>query len=112
MRLGVARSDITLAYYNFNYNPRPTVNAGEVAPTGRFGYFVTRSFDVKVRNVNNAGAVVDALTSAGVTNIESVAFGDLRSVARAQRSNRKSDGRCAREGAGRRAGSRLTHHRD
>lgn len=71
---GIARSDVTLAYYNVSYNPRPTVSAGENIPPGRYGYTVTRTFDVKVRDVNKAGAVVDALTKAGVTNIESVAF--------------------------------------
>lgn len=72
--LGIARNDITLAYYNFNYNPRPVVSAGENLPPGRYGYIVTRGFDVKVRDVNKAGAVVDALTKAGVTNVENVAF--------------------------------------
>jgi hypothetical protein len=72
---GVARNDITLAYYNINYIPRPKLAPGEVAPSGPFGYIVSRAFDVKVRNVGKAGAVVDALTNAGVTNIESVNFG-------------------------------------
>jgi uncharacterized protein len=71
---GVARTDITLANYNFFYNPRPTVNAGENVPPGRYGYTVTRAFDVKVRDVNKAGAMIDALTQAGVTNVESVSF--------------------------------------
>jgi uncharacterized protein len=71
---GVARSDITLAFYNFSYNPRPIVAPGENIPPGRYGYIVTRAFDVKVRDVNKAGTVVDALTRAGVTNIESVTF--------------------------------------
>jgi hypothetical protein len=72
---GVARDDITLAYYNINYIPRPKPAPNEVAPTGPFGYVVSRSFDVKVRNVGKSGAVVDALTKAGVTNVESVNFG-------------------------------------
>lgn len=72
---GVARNDITLAYYNVNYVQRPKPAPGEVAPAGPFGYIVSRSFDVKVRNVGKAGAVVDALTKAGVTNVESVNFG-------------------------------------
>jgi uncharacterized protein len=71
---GVARNDVSLAFYNVFYNPRPTVSAGENVPPGNYGYTVTRAFDVKVRDVNKAGAVVDALTQAGVTRIESVAF--------------------------------------
>ena len=108
--LGVARSDITLAYYNFNYNPRPAVNPGEVAPTGRFGYLVTRSFDVKVRDVNNAGAVVDALTRAGVTNIESVAFGTSDpSHARSEATAKAmADARARAQDAARAAGLRIT----
>jgi hypothetical protein len=72
---GVARDDVTLAYYNINYVPPPRPAPGEVAPTGQFGYIVSRSFDVKVRNVEKAGAIVDALTKAGVTSVESVSFG-------------------------------------
>jgi uncharacterized protein len=74
VRAGVARSDVTLAFYSFFYNPRPTVSPGENIPPGRYGYTVTRSFDVKVRDVNKVGSVVDALTQAGVTNVESVTF--------------------------------------
>ncbi|MGC2131453.1 MAG: SIMPL domain-containing protein [Candidatus Aquilonibacter sp.] len=72
---GVMRDAITLAYYNISYNPRPKLAPGEVAPTGQFGYVVSRSFDVKVRNAGKAGTVVDALTKAGVTNVENVSFG-------------------------------------
>jgi uncharacterized protein YggE len=72
---GVARDDITLAYYNISYNPRPKPGPGEIAPTGQFGYVVSRSFDVKVRSVGKTGPVVDALTKAGVTNVENVSFG-------------------------------------
>ncbi|HEX8806474.1 MAG TPA: SIMPL domain-containing protein, partial [Candidatus Aquilonibacter sp.] len=39
---GVARSDVTLAFYTFNYNPRPVVGPGENIPPGRYGYVVTR----------------------------------------------------------------------
>ena len=72
---GVTRDDVTLAYYNINYVPPPRPAPGEVAPTGQFGYVVSRSFDVKVRSVGKAGTVVDALTKAGITNVESVSFG-------------------------------------
>ncbi len=72
---GVARDDLTLAYYNIDYIPPPKPAPGQVTPTGQFGYIVSRSFDVKVRNVARAGAVVDALSKAGVTNVESVSFG-------------------------------------
>ncbi len=108
--VGVARSDITVAYYTFNYNPRPTVNAGENIPPGRYGYTVTRAFDVKVRDVNKAGAVVDALTKAGVTNVESVAFttsnpSHARSVATTKA---MADARAKAQDAARAAGLHIT----
>ena len=72
--LGVARTDVTLDYYNFNYNPRPSPQPGQIAPTGQFGFIVTRTFEVKVRGIDKAGPVVDALTQAGITSIGSVTF--------------------------------------
>ena len=108
--LGVARSDITLAYYNFNYNPRPAPVAGDNVSPGRYGYTVTRTFDVKVRDVDKAGAVVDALTKSGVTNIESVAFTTSDpSHARSQATARAmADARAKAQDAARAAGLHLT----
>jgi uncharacterized protein len=71
--LGVARGDISLAYYNVSYNPKPTAlppNPGE-----RYGYTVSRSFLVKVRDIGRAGRVVDTCTSSGATAINGVSFG-------------------------------------
>jgi uncharacterized protein YggE len=81
---GVARADITLAYYNVNYNPPP--QAPPTNPTGeRYGYTVLRSFAVKVRQIGNAGRVSDACIGAGATAINGVSFGlSDPSVAREQ----------------------------
>jgi uncharacterized protein len=74
-KTGVPRSDVTLAFYNINYNPRPlNLPAGAIPPNGPFGYIVTRTFDVKVKPADKAGAVIDALVGAGATNIENVTF--------------------------------------
>ncbi|HEY1867749.1 MAG TPA: SIMPL domain-containing protein [Candidatus Cybelea sp.] len=83
-RLGIARNDITLAYYNVNYNPPPQVTTSN--PGGeRYGYTVSRSFNVKVRSIGKAGAVSDASVAAGATSINGVSFGLADpSVARAQ----------------------------
>jgi hypothetical protein len=83
-RLGIARGDVTLAYYNVNYNPPPQVMPP--APNGeRYGYTVSRTFSVKVRSIGKAGAVSDACIGAGATGINGVAFGLADpSVARAQ----------------------------
>lgn len=73
-QLGVARSDISLEYYNVNYNPRPAVKPPN--PDGeRYGYTVSRGFRVKVREIGKAGRVADASTSAGATAINGVSFG-------------------------------------
>lgn len=83
-RLGVARADIALTYYNVNYNPRPQVLPP--TPTGeRYGYTVSRNFSVKVRRIASAGRASDAAISAGATAINGVTFGlSDPSVARAQ----------------------------
>jgi uncharacterized protein YggE len=83
-KVGVARNDITLQYYNVNYNPRPQVmppnQTGE-----RYGYTVSRSFAVKVRKIGDAGRVSDACMSSGATAINGVTFGlSDPSVAREQ----------------------------
>ncbi|HEY3676144.1 MAG TPA: SIMPL domain-containing protein [Candidatus Tumulicola sp.] len=70
-RAGVARSDITLSYYTVNYSPKPQTPS----PGDRYGYTVRRQFDVKVREIGKAGAVVDACTGAGATGVDNVSFG-------------------------------------
>jgi len=73
VKTGVARSDVTLAYYNMSYNPPPAAPAP--GSTERYGYTVSRGFAVKVRAVGDAGRVSDACTSAGATSVDGVSFG-------------------------------------
>jgi uncharacterized protein YggE len=81
-KAGVARGEVTLTYYNVSYNPRP---AGTPAPGERYGYTVSRSFSVKVREIGAAGRVSDASIGAGATGINGVSFGlSNPSAARAQ----------------------------
>jgi uncharacterized protein YggE len=82
-KVGIARSDVTLAYYNVSYNPRPR----NASPTSdeRYGFTVSRSFAVKVRRIADAGRVSDACMSSGATAINGVSFGlSDPSVARQQ----------------------------
>lgn len=72
VKLGIARSDVTLAYYNVSYNPRPQTGEN---PGERYGYTVSRSFSVKVRRIGDAGRVSDACMGSGATGIDGVAFG-------------------------------------
>ncbi|HYL26395.1 MAG TPA: SIMPL domain-containing protein [Candidatus Nitrosotalea sp.] len=72
-KIGVARGDVTLSYYNVSYNPRPA--SGPPNPGERYGYSVSRSFSVKVREIGSAGRVSDACIGAGATAINGVSFG-------------------------------------
>ena len=72
-KLGIARGDVSLAYYNVSYNPRP--RSAPANPGERYGYTVSRNFSVKVRDIGKAGAVSDACTAAGATTINGVNFG-------------------------------------
>ncbi|MBV8150536.1 MAG: SIMPL domain-containing protein [Candidatus Eremiobacteraeota bacterium] len=72
LKLGVARNDIALAYYNVNYNPRPPSGPN---PGERYGYTVSRSFSVKVRRIGDTGRVSDACLGSGATSVDGVAFG-------------------------------------
>lgn len=83
-KLGIARADIALSYYNVRYNPRPPVVSADMSGE-RFGYTVSRSFKVKVRRIGAAGAVTDACIDSGATSITGVFFGLSNSdAARAQ----------------------------
>jgi hypothetical protein len=83
-KLGIARVDVALDYYNVRYNPRPQVMPA--GPTGeQYGYTVARTFQVTVRKIAMAGTVTDACIDAGATEINGVAFGlSDRVAARAQ----------------------------
>lgn len=88
-KTGIARSDVTLSYYNMNYNPKPHVLPPQ--PDGeRYGYTVSRGFNVKVREIGNAGRVADACTGAGATAINGVSFGLADSSAARADATRKA----------------------
>jgi uncharacterized protein YggE len=88
--IGVARDDIALSYYNVNYNPRPAI----VPPNGaeRYGYTVSRTFSVKVRQISSAGRVSDACISSGATAINGVSFGLSNSSGARAEATRKAVG--------------------
>jgi uncharacterized protein len=72
-KLGIARNDITLSYYNVNYNPPPKTISNSASE--RYGYNVSRNFEVVVRNIGKTGSVSDACLGAGATGINGVSFG-------------------------------------
>ena len=109
-RTGIKRDDITLTYYNVNYVPRPQQTPANPSPYDRYGYTVSRSFAVKVRAMDRAGSVVDAATSAGTTNIESVTFGLSNPDTARSKATRDAvnDARAKAEELARAAGLRIT----
>lgn len=73
-KLGTARADVALDYYNVRYYPRPQTMPA--TPTGeQYGYTVARNFQVTVRKISMAGTVTDACIDAGATEINGVSFG-------------------------------------
>jgi hypothetical protein len=107
-KLGIARDDVTLAYYNVNYNPPPKVMP-QASNGERYGYTVSRTFSVKVRSIGKAGAVSDACIGAGATSINGVSFGladpsaaRARAIAKAE-----ADARNAAEALARTANVRI-----
>jgi hypothetical protein len=72
-RIGIARTDIALRQYGVTYNAPPPVLPAN--PSGeRYGYTVSRSFSVRVRDIAKAGEVTDACIGAGATAINGVGF--------------------------------------
>jgi uncharacterized protein YggE len=80
--LGIAAGDVTSTSLQSYFNPRPKndVQAGQL-----FGFVVTRNVAVNVAALAQTGAVIDAATAAGATQINGVSYGfrDRRAVERA-----------------------------
>ena len=64
-------------FFNVDYIPPPPKNLPPAERQPRYGYITTRSLSVDVTPIENAGKIVDAATSAGVTSVGSVTF-DLK----------------------------------
>jgi uncharacterized protein YggE len=110
VRAGVARDDITLSYYNVNYVPKPSPMPANPSSYERYGYTVTRSFAIKVGAMDRAGAVVDAATGAGASNIDGVSFGLANQDAARSEATRKAvaDARTKAEELAKAAGLHIT----
>jgi uncharacterized protein YggE len=107
-KVGIAREDIALAYYSVRYNPQPPVMPAN--PTGeRYGYTVSREFEVRVREIGNAGTITDACIGAGATSIAGISFGLADpAAARAQAiAKAVADARLSAEALARAAGLRI-----
>jgi uncharacterized protein YggE len=107
-KLGIARADVALEYYNVRYFPRPQVMPAN--PSGeQYGYTVARNFQVTVRKIAMAGTVTDACIDAGATEINGVSFGlSDRTAVRMQAINKAiAEARANAETIARSAGLRI-----
>ncbi len=68
-KIGIDAKDIQTA--NYNVNPTYDYNGGSQKATGFSG---STNLTVKVRDVNKAGQVIDAMTGAGATNVNNLGF--------------------------------------
>ncbi len=66
---GVDAKDIQTA--NYNINPTYDFTGGSQRITG---YSASTNLTIKVRNIDNAGKVIDAATTAGATNVANLGF--------------------------------------
>lgn len=82
--LGVGANDISSTSLQSYFNPRPSGPAAN-APGQRYGFIVNRDAQINVNALTQTGAIVDAATAAGATQISGVSFGlrDRRAAERA-----------------------------
>jgi len=80
---GITGSDITSTSLASYFNPRPAAGANE--PGQLYGFIVRRNAQINVGVLAQTGAVIDAATAAGATQIDGVSYGfrDRRAVERA-----------------------------
>jgi uncharacterized protein YggE len=81
---GITGSDVTSTSLASYFNARPGT-AGANAPGQLYGFVVTRNAQINVGVIAQTGAVIDAATAAGATQINGVSYGfrDRRAVERA-----------------------------
>jgi uncharacterized protein YggE len=70
--LGITASDVTSTSLSSYFNPRPKTELQAGQP---FGYVVTRNVAINVAALTQTGAVLDAATAAGATQINGVSYG-------------------------------------
>ena len=71
--LGVSGAAVKTTAYNVSFNQRPPQPNPQFQQ--RYGYVVSRSVTVTTDRTDQVGALIDAATAAGVTDVGSVSFG-------------------------------------
>ena len=74
---GIAEEDIKTSYYNLNPKYEWVSENTMIAPGGRqvlVGYQVNQTVTVKVRNTDQAGALISGVGDRGATNVSSLQF--------------------------------------
>ncbi|MBV8117347.1 MAG: SIMPL domain-containing protein [Candidatus Eremiobacteraeota bacterium] len=115
--LGVRSSQLRTTSYNVNYNAppqnvQPDGSSGPAilpAPSGQYGYSVSRTVSVTLSDTSKVGQAIDAAIGAGVNNVDSVAFGMANPQARRSQALRAAvaDARSQAEAIASAAGLRI-----
>jgi uncharacterized protein YggE len=71
-QLGVAKTDIQTVYYNM-WVENITDQNGQ--PTGEIRYHVVNQVNVRLRDLNQVGTLIEKATSAGATTVAGITFG-------------------------------------
>jgi len=104
-KAGVQRKDIQTA----EFSVLPQQSYGPSGPGPITGYRVTNAVRVTVRDLNNAGAVVDAAISAGANNVQGLVFTieDIRPIEASARKEAMADARAKARVLAGEAGARV-----
>lgn len=86
--LGIAPEDIQTA--NFNVYPEDRYNPQTGQPTGERVYHVQQSLNITVRDITQAGAVIDAGLNAGADTVNGLSFGIADTTALEQEARQKA----------------------
>jgi len=83
--LGLTGDAVRTTAYGVVFVPHPPAGLPPAQQQPRYGYVTTRALVVTISNLPTVGKVIDAATSAGVTNVGNVSFDlkDRKSVYRA-----------------------------
>jgi uncharacterized protein YggE len=97
--LGVTPEDVRTSYFNVSPQPQYDQNG---APTGQTTYWVTNTLLVTLRQVDQLGALLQAVVDAGANSINGISF-DLSDKSQPEEQARQAAVRDAEQRAGRMA---------
>lgn len=80
--IGIAGDDLRTYAYDVSFVPHPPKNLPPEQRQARYGYITSRTVQITIAPIENAGKAIDAATAAGVTSVGNVTY-DLKDRASA-----------------------------